>query len=213
MIKVKVIACEVFKFLCEDNGYDYTFLEISQHNHPELLNKKIQEEINKSQAYDLILLGYGLCGNAVCGLYSEHVPLYVFRAHDCSAVLLGSNDLQLNERWTCCSLYESKSEVYELDSLEDYIEKYGEHGEYLWNILYRNHYVYIDFEMSKDKTYQSEILETGRELTIKKGCRSVVEAMMNRKEHEMILQVDKREVIACSFDENILKIRRDITEK
>jgi len=39
-----------------------------------------------------IVLGYGMCSNAVLGLKTEHATLVVPKVDDCIAMLLGSND-------------------------------------------------------------------------------------------------------------------------
>ena len=114
------------------NNFDCTFLEIAQHDEPDKLRDSLQEEINKCEGYDAIYLLYGLCGNAIMNLTSPHCDMYVFRAHDCSAILLGSNEKQLNQRWSCFSLKKENS-LWGATSFKEMEEKYGEHAQYLWD--------------------------------------------------------------------------------
>jgi hypothetical protein len=51
----------------------------------------IQQEIDSAgPGYDIILLGYALCGNGLIGLTARDTPLIAPRAHDCITLLLGS---------------------------------------------------------------------------------------------------------------------------
>lgn len=91
--KVKLIACEVLYDEIKDKipvGWDLVNLERRLHNNSQDLRDKLQAEINKSQDYDKIILGYALCGKGVDGLFSEKTPLVVFKCDDCIPILLGS---------------------------------------------------------------------------------------------------------------------------
>jgi hypothetical protein len=66
------------------------------HRTPERLRESLQQEIDSSDA-DEILLGYGLCGNGVVGLGSSRARLVVPRVDDCIAILLGSLDRYQDE--------------------------------------------------------------------------------------------------------------------
>jgi hypothetical protein len=61
------------------------------HLHPEKLRAALQEAIDAASAEaDTIILGYGLCSNAVLGLRANGCRLVVPRVHDCIALFLGS---------------------------------------------------------------------------------------------------------------------------
>ncbi len=63
------------------------------HVHPEKLRATLQEAVNAvSEDVDTIILGYGLCSNAVIGLRSERCTLVVPRVDDCISIFLGSCD-------------------------------------------------------------------------------------------------------------------------
>ena len=74
---------------------DCEFLDFNYHGKPDLLHVRLQEIINQSQDYDLIIMTYSRCSNVVVGLLSQRVPLLLPRTHDCISLLLGSNERQL----------------------------------------------------------------------------------------------------------------------
>lgn len=107
-MRLKLVACKVLqRELCLlipncDNFIDVTFIRQDLHNTPQLLNKALQEEIDKidtgddnhtsPEPFDAILLGYGLCSNAVTGLKSARHKIVIPKAHDCITFLLGSRE-------------------------------------------------------------------------------------------------------------------------
>lgn len=99
-MKLKVIACKVFKFELEHclksrpELPDIEFLDIGEHAHPAQLRKKLQKIIDDiasgPETYDALLLAYGLCGRAIDGLQAKREKLVIPRSHDCCGILLGS---------------------------------------------------------------------------------------------------------------------------
>lgn len=98
----KLLACEV---LTREIAYciarcphavNPVFTAKGEHDTPaalkDLLQRRIDEAQHEDVAYDAILLGYGLCGNAVLGLTARDVPLVIPRAHDCTTLFLGSKE-------------------------------------------------------------------------------------------------------------------------
>ena len=66
-------------------------LDFGLHLRPDGLRRSLQEAIDASAATaDTIILGYGLCSQAVVGLYSNQCTLVVPRVDDCIAIFLGS---------------------------------------------------------------------------------------------------------------------------
>ncbi len=66
-------------------------LDFGLHLRPEGLRSSLQEAIDASASTaDTIILGYGLCSQAVVGLRSESCTLVVPRVDDCIAIFLGS---------------------------------------------------------------------------------------------------------------------------
>lgn len=107
----KLLGCKMLEreiasvAFCTDNVIDVTTLQLQLHETPKLLQKALQEEIDQIDAnqhrysnntnerdYDAILLGYGLCSNAVTGLSSKKYPLVIPKAHDCVTMLMGSKE-------------------------------------------------------------------------------------------------------------------------
>lgn len=107
----KVLACKIFQRELSrvvpacPNALDITFMRQDLHNAPTVLRDALQREIdliesgddphtNAARFEDLeaILLGYGLCSNAVAGLKSSRLPLVIPRAHDCTTLFMGSKD-------------------------------------------------------------------------------------------------------------------------
>jgi hypothetical protein len=70
---------------------DISLLRRGLHNNPADLRARLQTEINHaSEAYDAIVMGYGLCGMATSGLVAPGIPVIIPRAHDCITLFLGS---------------------------------------------------------------------------------------------------------------------------
>jgi len=110
--RFKLIACKVlYREICllSANGeshIDVTYLQQGLHDQPDLLRTVLQDEIDridagedlyscspiKSLDFDAILLGYGLCSNAICGISSKKYKIVVPRAHDCITLFLGSKE-------------------------------------------------------------------------------------------------------------------------
>lgn len=67
-----------------------TVLEFGLHVYPEQLKQRLQEAIDSIPGECDILLGYGLCSNAVVGLSSEAHRLVIPLIDDCIALFLGS---------------------------------------------------------------------------------------------------------------------------
>lgn len=95
-----IIACKTIKGelsqVLKVTGVDYPvlYIESGLHNYPERLGQKIQEEIDKIENVDTILLAYGFCGNSLLGVKSPIAKLIVPKADDCISLLLGSYQLR-----------------------------------------------------------------------------------------------------------------------
>ena len=57
----------------------------------EQMQARVQEAVDAvdTEAYDAILLGYGLCNNGLVGITAKDIPLVLPRAHDCITLFLG----------------------------------------------------------------------------------------------------------------------------
>lgn len=246
-MRLKLIACKLlFREIClavsKSNNYiDATFLAQHYHNTPEQLNKILQNEINKIDAnddlytnelssykndFDAILLGYGLCSNAVVGLCSKKYRLVVPKAHDCITLLLGSKEKYKNyfemnkgiywytKGWIECTPMPSE-ERYK-NCLLDYTEKYGEeNAEFLmemeqgWFLEYKR-CTFInqnDFDNEKDILYTKECAKyLNWEYDELCGDLSLLNNLINGNWNENdFLVVPPNNKISPSFDNEILK--------
>jgi hypothetical protein len=70
---------------------NYKVLDFGLHNNPEALTGALQNEIDSIPAgIKTVLLGYGLCSQAVVGLRSDRFTLVIPQVDDCIAIFLGS---------------------------------------------------------------------------------------------------------------------------
>jgi len=73
---------------------DLELTEKGMHESSDRLRGSIQSRIDAAESggrtYDAVILGFGLCGNAVNGIMARSVPLVLPRAHDCCTLFMGS---------------------------------------------------------------------------------------------------------------------------
>jgi hypothetical protein len=92
--RCKLIACaavieEMLPFMPPHMSYEV--LDFGLHTDPKSLKRALQKAINSSAPdIETILLGYGLCSQAVVGLRSGSRTLIIPRLDDCIAIFLGS---------------------------------------------------------------------------------------------------------------------------
>ncbi len=119
-MRLKLLACKILfrevSLICStlENTVDITWLRQGKHNYPEQLHDLLQEEIDRIESgedphtnkmnddsdaddgiaddFDAILLGYGLCSDAVCGLTAKKHRLVIPKAHDCITLFMGSKE-------------------------------------------------------------------------------------------------------------------------
>jgi hypothetical protein len=76
-------------------------MDFGLHNYPQKLNQQLRQvvaELDATQQFQVILLGYGHCSGGVVGLKSKTARIVVPRTDDCIAVFLGSRELCERER-------------------------------------------------------------------------------------------------------------------
>jgi len=92
--RCKLIACaavieEMLPFIPPHMSYEV--LDFGLHTDPKSLKRALRNAINSSAPdIETILLGYGLCSQAVVGLRSSNRTLIIPRVDDCIAIFLGS---------------------------------------------------------------------------------------------------------------------------
>jgi len=99
---IVVIACKVFQDLLEhfvppEVAGQITFLDYGLHEVPIKLAETVQQQIDAIERPSRVLLGYGLCGNGLKGIEAGQHTLFIPRADDCIAILLGSYQAYLKE--------------------------------------------------------------------------------------------------------------------
>jgi len=113
-------------------GMDYQVLDFGLHIRPDALKGALQEAIDaRSNMAETIILGYGLCSQAVVGLRANGCTLVVPRVDDCIAIFLGSAAAyKAQHRAEPGTYYLTKGwiEVSDtlLDEYERIIERYGQ---------------------------------------------------------------------------------------
>ena len=149
--EVKIIAGKY------GNRIPIVWMEKSLHEEPEKLRTALQEEIDKYQEKEWIILIYALCGNAVLGLSSPKASLVIPKFDDCIRMLLSMNEgcpIENNPR--CLYFTDSwvDSERFILKDANKYIEKYGEKkGKKILKIMLAN---YTDLKLIDSGAYDLE---------------------------------------------------------
>lgn len=97
---VYLIACGVLKpdiAAVLENRTDIAvttnYLEGGLHADPPELRRRIQAAVDEAEGrgFDIIVLGYGICGRGTIGIRARSVPMVIPKVHDCISLFLGSN--------------------------------------------------------------------------------------------------------------------------
>ncbi|MEN6482056.1 MAG: DUF1638 domain-containing protein [Anaerolineaceae bacterium] len=79
-------------------GMRYQVFDFGLHIQPEKLRTTLQDAVNSvDETVDTILLGYGLCSQAVIGITSQRCTLVVPRVDDCIAIFLGTRSAYVEQ--------------------------------------------------------------------------------------------------------------------
>ena len=133
--QTKIIACAtvIHEMLTHlPPGVEYCILDFGLHVNPEVLRRALQEAIDSSStSFDTILLGYGLCSQAVVGLRANGCTLVVPKVDDCIGIFLGSElAYKAQFRSEPGTYYMTKGWIEAGDNpfgeYEDMVERYGE---------------------------------------------------------------------------------------
>jgi hypothetical protein len=95
MAQIKAIACEVMReewTAANASAIETVFLEQGLHRYPDKLRRELQAALDKMNDGDIVLLGYGLCSNAVSGIRAGTKTLVLPLVEDCISLFLGSAD-------------------------------------------------------------------------------------------------------------------------
>ncbi len=162
----KIIACatvieEMLPHL--PPGADYEVLDFGLHIRPEGLRSALQQAIDAaSESARTIILGYGLCSQAVVGLTANGCTLVVPRVDDCIAIFLGSDGAYREQQRTePGSYYLTKGwiEVSDtlLDEYERTVEAYGQQqADRMMQLMLKNYtrLAFIDTGQHEQERYR-----------------------------------------------------------
>ena len=120
------------------------WMEGGLHEQPVKLRQAVQEEIDRCQDAELILLGYGLCGGSMEGVVSPNTRLVLPRFHDCIQFL---GTLDKERVWTpeCGCLYITStmmdSERSTDRQYEQAVQRYGqEQARWIYQTMYSGYH-------------------------------------------------------------------------
>jgi hypothetical protein len=165
--RTKVIACatvieEMLPLMPPDLAYEV--LDFGLHLIPGSLKTRLQEAIDTacSEAYDTIILGYGLCSMAVVGLETRSCTMVIPRVDDCIACFLGSREAYTAQnKKEPGTYYLTKGWIEVSDTLLDEynraVVKYGEErAERIMRVMLQNYkrLVYIDTGSDNQEYYR-----------------------------------------------------------
>jgi hypothetical protein len=151
-MRLKIIACQIaFREMCHvaarsGNFLSAEFLPYDLHDDPKKATPRLQERVDAvpEDAFDAVLIGFGLCEKILDGLTARALPLVIPRAHDCLTFFLGSKERYLkvffedprtyyySAGWveknelTGGKMAEQRSTAGLMPGYEEYVRKYGE---------------------------------------------------------------------------------------
>jgi hypothetical protein len=144
-------------------GVTHQVLDFGLHIQPEALRQALQEAIDAaSESAETIILGYGLCSQAVVGLSANGCTLIVPRVDDCIALFLGSGTAYLKQqRAEPGSYYLTKGWIEVCDTLlneyERMVERYGQQrADRMMSLMLKNYtrLAYIDTGQHGQERYR-----------------------------------------------------------
>lgn len=247
-MRLKLIACkllwrEIAKVIADtDNMVDVTFVKQDYHQTPEILRKVLQEEIDKIDDnrdehtndltvndIDAILMGYGLCSNALLGIKSRRYKIVVPKAHDCSTLLMGSKEAYadfFNESggsyvysrgWLELGINEDEQKLERLRA--EYMEKFDDEDavEYLLSIekdMLKNYdtATFLNWPGFTPPKYEDMVkkIAADHDWKYKKvdGNDSLIRDMIEGNwSPDRFVVLEPGQELAASYDEQVLKVK------
>lgn len=191
---IKIIACEtVIEEMLSLMPADvsYRTLDFGLHVNPQSLKNALQQAINDaSEEADTIVLGYGLCSQALVGIEAHNCTLVVPKVDDCIAIFLGSAQAYLEQHRQCPGTYyltrgwikAGDTPFTEVDTL---IKQYGQKKAYcLLNQILKNYsrLAFIDTGNGDIEPYRSYTQNTAERFGLKyqelKGSGELIRKML-----------------------------------
>lgn len=241
---LKLIACEVLAreaYICAAGSrhvIDIDLLEKGLHDKPDRLRMELQKQIDETKdgVYDAILLGYGLCSNAVADLRARQIPLVIPRAHDCITLYLGSRAryntefsaqpgtfyytvdyIERNSRTSDWMVLGSAVDT-NIDAVyQEYVERYGQdNADYLMEVMgaWSENYsraAFIDMKVGSFPEYECQTQEQAarRGLNYEKldGSIALMQAMIEGEWPEKdFLVIEPGQSVVVTYDERIIGV-------
>lgn len=209
---IKYIACatvieEMRPFLPPDAMAEV--LDFGLHVSPEKLKESLQQAINdSSQGARTVVLGYGLCSNAVVGLKATDCTLVVPRVDDCIALFLGSTAIYRKEsKKAPGTYYLTKGWIEVSDTpFEEYKRmeaRYGkERADRIMNLMLKNYtrLAYIDTGRSDQERYREYAQKTAQKFSLRyeeiPGSHSLIRKMIHGPWDEAFVVVNPGQTVA-----------------
>lgn len=143
-----VVSCRVMQELLTPRlpeGMPVTYLDILLHNTPRKLAAALQAQLDAIEEPSNVIIGYGLCGNALAGVRAGEHTLIVPRTHDCVAIFLGSHQRYVQRFFANPNTYYLTRGWLEAhdDPLHDYLDYVRDYdretADYLVEMKYRHY--------------------------------------------------------------------------
>lgn len=119
--------------------YDVKWVESGLHSVPKKLTEALQNVLDSSADYSLVLMAMGYCGNALIGIRTGNMTLIVPRVDDCISLLLGPHTQKeistyfMTEGWL-------RGERNILREYEYTVQKYGVvTGTEIFDVMFRHY--------------------------------------------------------------------------
>ncbi len=237
-MRCKALICDVlsrdfyYYSSLTDNIVDIELMDSYNHLYPKKMKESIQKKIDNvdSSKYDYILMGFGLCGNALNGIQSRDIEIVVPKVHDCITLFIGSKErYQEYFEESSSSMYYISSwieknginqDMQDLKSIglgesyEYYEQKYGKKGaKYLSQIAKEwirryNKAVYVTNKLVKED-YSHDVLNICKKRQWNfeeiKGNSCIIENLINGDWNENeFLVVEKNSRIYSTGDDHIV---------
>jgi hypothetical protein len=177
--RIKYIACatviEEMRPLLPP-GAESEVLDFGMHVSPEKLKESLQRAINSAgREAQTVVLGYGLCSNAVVGLKAPECTLIIPRVDDCIALFLGSTATYRKESKKEPGTYYLTQGWIEVSDtpFEEYVrmkERYGkERADRIMHLMLKNYkrLAYIDTGRSDQESYRAYAQKTARKFNLR----------------------------------------------
>lgn len=215
--KILLIGCAVVinevQALVNGSSLTCKTIDAGLHLNPEQLKSCLQQAIDENDgAFETIVLGFGLCSNAVLGLRSRTSHLAIPRVDDCIAMLLGSQAQYKKEMAKAPGTYFlSKgwidAGISIMDDIRQTAERYGLERAYKIQQKMFGHYtrlVYIASENEDQEACRQVSREAAAALELEyqelKGNRRILQAMIDGRWDDGFIVVEPgKEITLADF--------------